>query len=162
LIKLQTKIIMKRFSYLLIIIFILLSISCKTNNGKNKIVSERQTFQQGIATWYGPGFHGKISASGEIFNTQDFTAAHRTLKFGTIIRVTNKENGKWCIVKINDRGPVSKSLAIDLSNAAANEIDMLKQGSAKIEIDILSENKNFLFKIFDISKNLGKFKNDEN
>lgn len=132
-------------------------LSCKKDNFVDKKTFEKNIFQRGVATWYGPGFHGRKSASGEIFNTNQFTAAHRTLKFGTILRVRNSENGKWCVVKINDRGPVSETLLLDLSNAAAVELDMIDKGSAKIEIDILSKEDNFLSKIFDISRNIGKF-----
>src|SRR5215468_2627965 len=75
--------------------------------------------QTGVASWYGPGFHGERAASGEIFSQRELTAAHRTLPFGTLVRVTNLENGRSVIVRINDRGPWKKGRVVDLSYDAA-------------------------------------------
>jgi len=91
----------------------------------------------GIASWYGPGFHGRQSASGEIFNQNALTAAHRTLPFGTQVRVTNLHNGAQVIVRINDRGPYSGGRVIDLSAAAAQAIGMISSGVASVELEIL-------------------------
>jgi rare lipoprotein A len=92
---------------------------------------------QGIASWYGPGFHGRRSASGERFNQNALTAAHRTLPFGTKVRVTNLNNGRSVIVRINDRGPYSGRRVIDLSAAAAQNIGMISSGTAKVKLEIL-------------------------
>ena len=81
-------------------------------------------FQSGQASWYGPGFHGRRTASGEIFNTQDMTAAHRTLPVGARVRVTNHRTGRSTIVRINDRGPYAHGRVIDLSRASAEAIGL--------------------------------------
>ena len=79
-------------------------------------------FQSGQASWYGPGFHGRRTASGEIFNTREMTAAHRSLPFGTRVRVTNQRTGQSAVVRINDRGPYAHGRVIDLSKASAEAI----------------------------------------
>lgn len=91
--------------------------------------------QSGIASWYGPGFQGRKTASGERFNTHDMTAAHKTLPFGSIVKVTNQENGKSVVVKINDRGPYIKGRIIDLSHAAKEELGM--GGLADVIIEVI-------------------------
>jgi len=80
--------------------------------------------QEGVASWYGPGFQGRRTANGEIFNTYDYTAAHKYLPFGSEIKVTNQLNGKYVIVRINDRGPYAGGRIIDLSYAAKQELGM--------------------------------------
>lgn len=80
--------------------------------------------QNGRASWYGPGFHGRKTASGETFNTHALTAAHRTLPFGTKVRVVNKRTGKSVVVRINDRGPYAHGRVIDLSRASAQAIGL--------------------------------------
>jgi rare lipoprotein A len=89
---------------------------------------------RGIASWYGRGLHGKRTASGERFDEADFTAAHRTLPFGTRVLVRNLRNGREVIVRINDRGPWARERIIDLSRAAAAALDMLQAGEAPIVI----------------------------
>lgn len=91
----------------------------------------------GQASWYGAKHHGKKTASGERFNQHALTAAHRTLAFGTRIKVTNTRNNKSVIVRVNDRGPYSKGRIIDLSRAAANKIDMLNSGVAPVRLQVL-------------------------
>jgi rare lipoprotein A len=93
--------------------------------------------QTGIASWYGPGFHGKATASGETYNQSDFTAAHQTLPLGTRVRVTNLENGSATEVSINDRGPFAKGRIIDLSYSAAQQINMVGPGTALVRVDVL-------------------------
>jgi rare lipoprotein A len=93
---------------------------------------------EGLASWYGPGFHGAQTASGEYFNQNDMTAAHRTLPFGTKVRVTNVNNGRSVVVRINDRGPFSGGRVIDLSAAAAQAIGMISSGVAPVQIEVLS------------------------
>lgn len=92
----------------------------------------------GIASWYGPGFHGKRTASGERFNQDAMTAAHRTLPFGTIVRVTNQQNNRTVEVRINDRGPFVKGRVIDLSREAARQLDMLVAGIVPCQVDIVA------------------------
>jgi rare lipoprotein A len=84
--------------------------------------AQAKPFQRGVASWYGPGFHGRLTANGERFNTNSLTAAHRTLPFGTRVRVTNAKTGRSVVVRINDRGPFTKGRVIDLSKAAARAV----------------------------------------
>jgi len=88
--------------------------------------------QSGKASWYGPGFHGKRTASGERFDTNDMTAAHRTLPFGTKVRVVNKKTGKSVVVRINDRGPYAHGRVIDLSRASAQAIGISGVGAVEV------------------------------
>lgn len=92
----------------------------------------------GTASWYGPGFHGRRSASGEVFNQNDLTAAHRTLPFGTRVRVTNLRTGQQVVVRINDRGPFSHGRIIDLSAAAAGQIGLRASGVGRVQLEVLS------------------------
>lgn len=92
----------------------------------------------GMASWYGPGLHGRRSASGEVFNQNALTAAHRTLPFGTHVRVTNLSTGRSVVVRINDRGPFSHGRVIDLSSAAAGQIGLRASGVGRVQIDVLS------------------------
>lgn len=91
----------------------------------------------GTASYYADKFHGRKTANGEIFNMHDMTAAHKTLPFGTIVRVTNLGNNKSVKLRINDRGPFVKDRIIDVSLAAAKELDMLGTGTAEVRIDII-------------------------
>ncbi len=91
-----------------------------------------KTLQSGQASWYGPGFHGRRTASGESFNTNDLTAAHRTLPFGTRVRVVNKKTGRSVVVRINDRGPYAHGRIIDLSRASARAIGISGVGSVSL------------------------------
>ena len=94
--------------------------------------------RQGLASWYGGKFHGRKTASGERFNKRALTAAHRGLPFGTRVRVTNLENGRSVIVRINDRGPFAKKRIIDVSEAAARKLGMIQSGVARVKIQVLS------------------------
>jgi rare lipoprotein A len=93
--------------------------------------------QEGLASWYGGKFNGRLTSSGEVFDTNVRTAAHKTLPFGTIVKVVNLENGKSTTVKINDRGPFVEGRIIDLSRAAAEDIDMVARGVARVSIEIV-------------------------
>jgi rare lipoprotein A len=93
--------------------------------------------ETGMASWYGPGFHGKSTANGERYDQSDRTAAHRTLQMPAIVRVTNLENGRSTVVRVNDRGPFARARVIDLSRTAAEEIDMIGKGTARVRIDQL-------------------------
>lgn len=107
--------------------------------------------QTGYASWYGGKFHGRKTANGEIFDTYKFTAAHRSLPFDTVLKVTNLENGRSTVVRINDRGPFVENRVIDLSFAAAKEIGMIESGIARVRIEIIEGNgekaDNFVYKI---------------
>lgn len=94
----------------------------------------------GKASWYGPYFHGRKTANGEIFNKNDLTAAHKTLPFNTRVLVTNLKNNKSVIVRINDRGPFIEGRIIDLSEEAACKINSKVEGIAPVTIQVLSHN----------------------
>ena len=96
-----------------------------------------RTIGGGTASYYGARFAGRPTASGERFNPARLTAAHRTLPFGSKVRVTNKRNGKSVVVRINDRGPFSKGRVIDLSKAAASEIGLVSAGHGPVELALL-------------------------
>ncbi|HEY9644660.1 MAG TPA: septal ring lytic transglycosylase RlpA family protein [Coleofasciculaceae cyanobacterium] len=91
----------------------------------------------GMASWYGPGFDGNYSASGEVFNQNALTAAHRNLPFGTQVRVTNMDNGMSVVVRINDRGPYADDRIIDLSRGAASAIGLVQSGVAPVNLEVL-------------------------
>lgn len=93
----------------------------------------------GVASWYGPGFHGKLTANGETYNQKAMTAAHKTLPLPTLVKVENLENGKSVVVRVNDRGPYSKGRIIDLTEVAARRLDMLDKGTARVRVSVLSE-----------------------
>jgi rare lipoprotein A len=96
--------------------------------------------QHGRASYYSDKFHGRRTASGERFNQHKLTAAHRSLPFGTMVRVTNHRNGKSVVVKINDRGPWgNRGGIIDLSRAAAKQIDMIRAGRVPVTVEILRD-----------------------
>ncbi|MBM4176886.1 MAG: septal ring lytic transglycosylase RlpA family protein [Ignavibacteria bacterium] len=90
-----------------------------------------------LASWYGPGFHGRMTANGEIYDQFDLTAAHKSMKFGTLLRITNKANDKSVIVRINDRGPYVGDREIDLSYGAAKSLGILKPGVKKLAIEMV-------------------------
>jgi rare lipoprotein A len=96
--------------------------------------------QEGLASWYGGKFQGRQTASGEIFDTNKFTAAHKTLAFGSVVKVTNLESGKSTVVRINDRGPFIPGRIIDLSRAAAVAIGLAGKGVAKVRVELLPPN----------------------
>ena len=99
--------------------------------------SSAPVFEQGFASWYGAALAGHHTASGEIFDPALMTAAHRTLKLGTMLEVKRTDNGRIVHVKVNDRGPVSHRFVIDLSSGAAKQLGMLKMGVAPVELRIL-------------------------
>ncbi len=129
--------------------------------------------ETGIASWYGPDFHGKTTANGEIFNTNNFTAAHRTLPFGTIVKITSLTNNKSTIVRINDRGPFVGNRIIDLSRAAADELEMTKNGTMNVKLEVIEQGDNkyhrftknkYLIQLasFDSEKNAENYINSHN
>jgi len=97
-----------------------------------------KVIERGIASWYGPDFHGRTTASGERYDMYAMTAAHRTLPFGTVLEVRNLDNGKSCRVRVNDRGPFVRGRVVDLSLAAARAIDMVGPGTARVELAVVS------------------------
>jgi rare lipoprotein A len=94
--------------------------------------------EEGIASWYGAPFNGRAASSGEIYDMNQPVAAHRTLPFGSIVRVTNMKNGQHTDVRIIDRGPFVSGRVIDLSLAAARELDMVTAGTARVRIELIS------------------------
>jgi rare lipoprotein A len=105
---------------------------------KISLPPQPRVIETGLASWYGPGFHGKLTASGEVFNQEKFTAAHRTLPWGSRVRVINLANGKSVVVQINDRGPAVKGRIIDVSRAAARALGMVEAGTATVQVELLS------------------------
>lgn len=93
----------------------------------------------GKASWYGPKFHGRRTASGEVFNSNAMTAAHRSLPFGTRVRVINVKNGRSVVVRINDRGPFIRGRIIDVSAGAARSLGMINRGVANVRIEVLGK-----------------------
>ena len=104
----------------------------------NDVAVKRHWYQIGKASWYGPKFQGKETASGETFDMYELTAAHRKLPLGTLVRVTNMENGKQVTVRINDRGPVYHSRIIDLSMKAAKLLGLKAAGVQTVRLDVIA------------------------
>lgn len=94
----------------------------------------KQEVERGTASWYGPGFAGMLTKNEEVYDPRHYSAAHKTLPFGTILKVTNLKNDKSVFVRVNDRGPHSKKRVIDLSEAAARQIGMIDSGIAKVAL----------------------------
>ncbi|MGO9211701.1 MAG: septal ring lytic transglycosylase RlpA family protein [Terriglobales bacterium] len=97
----------------------------------------QKPYEIGRASWYGKPFHGRATASGEPYDMFQFTAAHRELPLGTWVKVTNLRNGKWLMVRINDRGPVPESRIIDLSYGAAAMLEFRHTGVERVQLDIV-------------------------
>lgn len=105
--------------------------------------SEPGSIQEGQASYYAHKFHGRPTASGEIYDENAMTAAHKTLAFGTKVRVTNLYNGKKVVVRINDRGPFVEGRIIDLSYKAAGEVDMIAAGVVDVRVEVLRTTGDF-------------------
>lgn len=131
----KSSIIMKRDLFLIIIFLFSVSFLSAKSDSNELYHSESDIV---IASWYGPGFHGKKTASGEIYNMNALTAAHKKLSFGTKVKVTNIRNGKSVIVVINDRGPYVGNRKFDLSKAAFHKIAKKGVGLIKIKYKILN------------------------
>ena len=114
--------------YLLFVLLILFS-ACSSQRKSART-------QTGIASWYGPGFHGKKTANGERYNQRRMTAAHKTLPFNTVVKVKNLDNGRSVKVRINDRGPYVDDRIIDLSKKAAKKLGLMQSGTARVKIII--------------------------
>lgn len=123
---------------ILIVFTLLLTAACgvvpKTSGIRAGAKGSANAIETGVASWYGPDFHGKLTANGEIYDMNAMTAAHRTLPFNTEVVVENLDNGKTTRVRINDRGPFAKNRIIDLSRAAAEELDMIGPGTARVRL----------------------------
>jgi rare lipoprotein A len=124
-----------RIGYLFTLGFIaLITLSCSGIRRR-----EAAHVQTGLASWYGPNFHGKATSNREVYNMYDMTAAHRTLPFGTYVMVTNMDNSRSVMVKINDRGPFVEGRIIDLSYAAAQVLDAIDPGVIPVKIEVLAD-----------------------
>lgn len=122
---------------------LLIPVSCSSRLKPSELppredVSAPKPVQTLVASTYGEEFQNKLTASGEIFDPNALTAAHKTYRFGTMLRVTNPKNGKSVVVRVNDRGPFKKGRALDLSTRAAKELAIIEQGVAPLEIEVLS------------------------
>ncbi len=96
---------------------------------------------RGVASWYGKEFHGKLAANGEVFDMTAYTAAHRKLPLGSMVRVINLDNGKSVQVRINDRGPYVTGRMLDLSHAAARELGMVEAGTTAVQIEVIGDHR---------------------
>jgi rare lipoprotein A len=94
-------------------------------------------FESGIASWYGPDFHGRRTSNGEVYDKEKLSCAHRTLPFGSFVLVRNLDNGSSVVVRVNDRGPFAKSRIIDLSEAAARIVGMIPTGTARVSLTLI-------------------------
>ncbi|MES1240363.1 MAG: septal ring lytic transglycosylase RlpA family protein [Acidobacteriota bacterium] len=114
---------------------LLLTVACSVNRRPDDgVPGLGRPLESGVASWYGPGFQGRRTASGEKYNMYDMTAAHPSLPFGTRLAVRNVRTGKMVVVRVNDRGPFSKSRILDLSFAAAKEVGVYGPGTAVVEL----------------------------
>lgn len=95
--------------------------------------------EQGLASWYGPGFHGRLTSNGEVYDMHAMTAAHKTLPMNTMLLVKNLDNGRQTVVRVNDRGPFVRGRIIDLSLTAAKSIGIVKKGVARVQVTALGE-----------------------
>ena len=122
-------------------LFILSLSACTPTNltAASTQVGQSAAASDGLASWYGPNFAGRQTANGEIFDPSQLTAAHKTLPFGTQVRVTNLNNGRSVVVRINDRGPFKPGRVIDLSRAAAERIGMIGSGTAPVSLELLND-----------------------
>lgn len=109
------------------------------NAGENPGTTTEQLKFRGLASYYADKFHGRKTASGEIYDKNELTAAHRTFPFGTRVKVTNLSNGNSVIVTITDRGPAKASRIIDVSRAAAEILDMIRDGVVEVEISVVED-----------------------
>ena len=119
------------FCILIALVFVGCDHQYQSSNDQNEVI------QTGVASWYGPGFHGRLTSSRDRFSQDSLTAAHRTLPFNTILKVVNTENNESVEVRINDRGPYAQNRVIDLSKAAADEIGMLDYGVAEVKLILI-------------------------
>ncbi len=117
----------------------------RTTTGRTSQGEKALLVLEGTASYYADAFHGKQAANGEIFDMNDLTAAHRTLPFGTLVKVTNLTNQKSVVVRIIDRGPYVEGRIIDLSLGAARSVDMVTSGTAQVRIEVVEWGKGELY-----------------
>ncbi|MBO6523429.1 MAG: septal ring lytic transglycosylase RlpA family protein [Balneolaceae bacterium] len=136
-------------AFLLAILFLLnaCGVTNRMGSGTSDSISSRSTkdisaIETGVASWYGPDFHGRQTANGEKYDMNGLTAAHRTLPFNTQVLVENLDNGKSIQVRINDRGPFAKDRIIDLSKGAAEKVEMIGPGTARVRIYVVGGTEN--------------------
>ena len=115
----------------------ILSKNTKVKSVKKNNYDKSKKILKGITSYYGPKFHGKLTANGEIFDMYGLTAAHKTLPLNTIIRVTNLKNDKSLILRINDRGPYVGNRILDCSYGAAKKLDFVKEGTVEVRIEVI-------------------------
>lgn len=139
---------LSRLAYILVF-FVLFNSACGVTNKTTRPGStsesasraiasgDAKAIETGVASWYGPDFHGRQTANGEKYDMNGLTAAHRTLPFNTVVLVENLDNGKTVQVRVNDRGPYAKDRIIDLSKGAATEVEMIGPGTARVRIYIV-------------------------
>ncbi len=114
-------------------ILLILFLPCSSN-------SDQVFVKSGLASWYGSGHHGNRTASGDHFDMKAYTAAHKTLEFGTKVKVLNIDNGRMVVVTINDRGPYVKGRIIDLSKSAASQLGCMRKGICRVKLEIVQDN----------------------
>ena len=134
---------------LLLILFMFTSCTVSPRYGSSSQVNNKKKIKynkvksgevlRGVSSWYGPNFHGKLTANGEVYDMYGVTAAHKTLTLNTVVRVTNLDNGKSLILRINDRGPYVDGRILDCSFGAAKKLGFHEQGTANVEIKIIEE-----------------------
>lgn len=123
------------------VVLALSAVGCGVSSRQpSRVEPEPGATQTGIASWYGPGFHGRQTSSGEIYDQYAMTAAHQTLPHGMRVRVTNLANQQAVIVRINDRGPFVDDRIVDLSYAAAQQLDMVGPGTVPVRLEVLDRN----------------------
>lgn len=137
----------KFFRYIALLSILIIAFGCSqtirfsnTDSEQAEITtkSSKESVINGKASYYGQKFHGRHTASGEVYDMNKFTAAHRTLMFGTQLKVTNLWNNRSVIVRVNDRGPFKKGRVLDLSKAAAAELDMIAAGVVDVKIEVIN------------------------
>lgn len=124
-----------RWRWLLVLALVVAG--CSASRPKPAVEPIRGATQEGTASWYGPGFHGNATSSGEIYDQFDLTAAHRTLPLGTRVAVTEISSGRTVEVRINDRGPFVDDRIIDLSYAAAKQLGLVGPGTGRVRLEVL-------------------------
>ena len=130
-------------------VVVIVSLSCSNSPryNRNKIkpqiakttpkYNKKQTVIYGISSYYGKGFHGNLTAAGEVYDMHGLTAAHKTLPLNTIIRVTNQANDKSLILRVNDRGPYVGNRILDCSYGAALKLDFIKSGTTEVKVEVI-------------------------
>ncbi|NOX20616.1 MAG: septal ring lytic transglycosylase RlpA family protein [Nitrospirae bacterium] len=132
---------LKKLRLLFFLLPVVVLVSCASAPKYQYIPKGKQVM---VASWYGPKFHGRRTASGEIFDMYRLTAAHKTLPFGTKLRVINPENGRSVVVKINDRGPFVRGRDIDLSYAAAKKIGLIAKGTGRVYVEFIGRDNRYI------------------